>query len=92
MSFANVTVEPGSLAAWLMIGLALGWLVSKGIGDASYGMKGDLILGAIGSLAGGFTYGLFTDSAGYWGANLGAIIGACILIACARTLAVERGP
>ena len=50
--------SPSTLAAWLVVGAACGWLAGKFMEEATYGIKGDLFLGALGAFIGGCVYGL----------------------------------
>jgi uncharacterized membrane protein YeaQ/YmgE (transglycosylase-associated protein family) len=62
--------------------------VMKGAG---YGIMGDLVMGLVGAVIGGFLFGLFvTGDAGFWGSFVVAFIGACILIFIARFVALKR--
>ena len=59
--------------------------------EATYGIKGDLFLGALGAFIGGCVYGLLVEGVpGFWGAILLAFLGACILIGGARAIAARR--
>ena len=50
-----------------------------------YGLVGDIIVGVIGALIGGFILSLFGLGAnGFWTTLITAFIGACILIAILR--------
>ena len=64
-------VEPSYIAAWLALGLASGWLASKAMEAASYGIVGDLLLGSIGALVGGFGFSFFREGdPGLFGSSL----------------------
>jgi uncharacterized membrane protein YeaQ/YmgE (transglycosylase-associated protein family) len=88
---ANITFDPATIAAWLALGLAIGWLVGKLTEEPSYGAMGDLVLGAIGGLVGGFAYCFFVSDAGFWGSTVVALIAACVLIGVTRAIVAVRG-
>ena len=92
-SFASVVFDPGSIAAWLVVGLLSAWLISQVTEPPTYGLGGDLLLGPLGACLGGFGLGLFVqDSPAFWGALLVALIGACLFIGGARAVAAVRHP
>ncbi len=71
---------------WLIIGGVVGWLASLIMRtDAQQGILLNIVVGIVGALAGGFLYGLLTDSDYTGGFNIGtlliATIGAIILLA-----------
>ena len=87
---AAVSFEPSAIAAWLVLGLFVGWASTKLTEEASYGALGDLILGGIGGLGGGFSYGLFRADSGFWGAAVVALIVPIVLIGVARAIVAMR--
>jgi uncharacterized membrane protein YeaQ/YmgE (transglycosylase-associated protein family) len=83
--FAEITLNPGGILAWLVVGLLGGWLAGRVMTGTGYGLIGDLVVGLIGALIGGFVFGLFvTGDAGFWGSILVAFLGACLLIVMVR--------
>jgi uncharacterized membrane protein YeaQ/YmgE (transglycosylase-associated protein family) len=87
MLFANLVFHPASIAAWLAVGLAAGWLAGKVMESPSYGTIGDLSLGAIGAAVCGASFGLFVDGEpSFWFALVTAIVGACVFIGVARAV------
>lgn len=42
------------LLTWIIVGLIAGWLAGQVMKGSSYGILGDIILGIIGALVGGF--------------------------------------
>jgi len=91
ITFANIVLEPGAIAAWIVVGLFLGWLAGKVMEAPSYGVGGDLFLGAMGALAGGLLFGYFVaGDPGFWGSFLVAAIGACIVVGGARAVVAMR--
>ena len=86
MIFANIMLDPATIAAWLVAGLASGWFAGKVTEEPSYGAMGDFILGVIGGLLGGLLFGFFKADAGFWGAGAAAIVGAWICIFSGRMI------
>ena len=43
-----------SVLSWILVGLIAGWLASVVMRGGSYGVVGDIILGIVGALVGGF--------------------------------------
>ncbi len=75
---------------WIIVGLVAGLLASL-VMRGGYGIVGDIIVGIVGAIIGGFLMSLlgFSSSGGLLYTILVAFIGACILIAILR--AVSRG-
>ena len=44
---------------FILIGIAAGWLAGQIMKGGGFGLLGDLIVGVIGALLGGFLFGLF---------------------------------
>ena len=82
------------LIAWIVVGLIAGWLAGQVMRGGGYGVIGDMVLGIIGALVGGFLaralLGMNDPISGF---NLTTIIiafvGAVILVAISR--AFTRG-
>ncbi len=52
---------------WIIIGIAAGWIAGQVMKGSGYGLLGDLIIGAIGGLIGGYVFGLLKiPSSGIW--------------------------
>ncbi len=74
-----------NLPWFLLIGVAAGWLASQIMKGGGSGLVTDLIMGVIGSVLGGFLFGLLGLSAdGAIGSLVTATIGAIVLIAGLR--------
>ena len=72
---------------FLLIGIAAGWLAGQIMKGGGFGLIGDLIVGVIGALVGGFLFGLFGLSAvGRLGSLVTATVGAIALIALLRVI------
>jgi uncharacterized membrane protein YeaQ/YmgE (transglycosylase-associated protein family) len=83
-----MTLEPGGIIAWLVVGLIAGWLAGQVMKGGGFGLVGDIIVGLIGAFVGGLVFSLITGggTAGFWGSIFVAFIGAIILIAIVRAL------
>jgi uncharacterized membrane protein YeaQ/YmgE (transglycosylase-associated protein family) len=89
--FAELTLNPGGIIAWLVVGLVAGWCAGFVMKGAGYGIIGDIVVGLIGAVIGGFLYGrVVPGDAGFWGSVAVAFIGACILIVIVRFVALKR--
>jgi uncharacterized membrane protein YeaQ/YmgE (transglycosylase-associated protein family) len=74
---------------WLiLIGLAAGWLASQFLGGFSFGVVGDIALGVVGALVGGFLFNQLSlpGGGGLSGALIVATIGAVILLFLVRVV------
>ena len=85
--FADIALMPGGIIAWIVVGLVAGWLAGSVLRGGGFGMVGDIVMGLIGALIGGFVVGFFVHGdAGFWGSIGVAFVGACLLIALVRAL------
>lgn len=87
-----MSLEPGGLIAWLVVGLIAGWLAGRFMKGGGYGVIGDIVLGILGAFFGGFIFSLVLpgSSVGFVGSIVVALIGAVILIAIVRALKRTR--
>jgi len=69
-----------SLLIWLIVGAIAGWLAGQIMKGGGFGLVGDIVVGIIGALLGGFLLGGFFASLGIIGALITAVIGAVILL------------
>jgi uncharacterized membrane protein YeaQ/YmgE (transglycosylase-associated protein family) len=74
-----------NILAWLIVGGIAGWLASLVVRGGGMGVVGDVIVGIVGALIGGFVLSLLLPGTfGFTGFNLGslivAFIGAVILL------------
>jgi uncharacterized membrane protein YeaQ/YmgE (transglycosylase-associated protein family) len=92
MILATILADPGSYVVWLIAGLVAGLLASQVLQAPSYGMVGDVVLGTVGGLFGGFVCGLaWSGEYAFWGSIPVAFVGGCLVIAGARWVAAFRG-
>ena len=73
---------------FILIGLVAGWLAGKLVKGGGFGVLGDIIVGVLGAILGGFLFGSFMHG-GLIGSILVATAGAVILLLLARV--VKRG-
>ncbi len=83
------------IIAWIIVGLIAGWLTGLLMKGSGYGVIGDIILGIVGALIGGFlASALFGIPNAVNGFNLTSIliafIGAVILVAIVRAISGRR--
>ena len=83
------------ILAWLVVGLVAGWLASVVMRGGGFGLVGDIIVGVVGALIGGFLAAtLLNIPDAVNGINftsiLVAFIGAVILIAILRLFTGRR--
>jgi uncharacterized membrane protein YeaQ/YmgE (transglycosylase-associated protein family) len=85
-------MEQMNWLAWIIVGAAAGWLASL-VMHSRLGLFGDIIVGIIGALIGGFLFNA-VGMAGVTGFNLWSVfvsfIGAIVLLGIARLLSGER--
>ncbi len=82
-----------SIIGWIILGLIAGWLAGLIMRGGGYGILGDIILGIVGALVGGFLSSalLGVDVTGFNVTSLLiAVVGAIILIAISRALSPRR--
>ncbi len=83
------------LLAWIIVGLIAGWLAGEVMQGRGYGPVGDIIIGIVGALIGGFlAASLFGVPNPINGINIGTIIvaflGAIVLVAILRAVGGAR--
>jgi uncharacterized membrane protein YeaQ/YmgE (transglycosylase-associated protein family) len=87
MLFADIALFPGGVIAWIVVGLISGWLAGMAMKGGGYGVLGDIIVGLIGAMVGGFLVSFFVHGmAGFWGSILVSFLGACVCIAIVRAI------
>ena len=81
------------ILSWIVLGLIAGFLAGQVMKGGGYGLVGDIVLGIVGALVGGFLSSqlLGIDISGF---NLTSIliafVGACIVIAISRAVSGRR--
>ena len=82
-----------SILAWIILGLIAGWVASLLMGSGGYGLLGDIAVGIVGAVVGGWLSSrlLGIDVTGLdFTSIVVAIVGAVIVIAVFRALAPGR--
>lgn len=77
------------LIAWIIVGVVAGWLAGQIMKGSGYGLLGNLVLGLVGALVGGWLFGLVASAAeptGLLGSIVTATIGAIVLIVVVRVI------
>ena len=83
------------ILAWIVVGLIAGWLASVVMKGGGSGVIGDIVLGIVGALVGGFlAANIFNIADPITGINLMtvliAFVGAVIVVAIVRALSGRR--
>jgi len=83
------------ILAWIVVGLIAGWLASRVMRGGGYGLIGDIIVGIVGAVIGGFLATTFLNMPNpVNGINvtsiLVAFVGAVILLAILRAVSGRR--
>jgi uncharacterized membrane protein YeaQ/YmgE (transglycosylase-associated protein family) len=94
--FAGLSLTPGAVVVWLVVGLIAGWAAGQVMRGTSFGLLGDIVVGLIGAFIGGFMFevvqgGQFLWSSGFWESVLVAFLGACLLLFALRYMVAEEG-
>jgi len=85
-----------NILGWIVIGLLAGFLAGQIMKGSGYGIVGDVIVGLVGAVLGGFLASVFglgglnSNDPISWGSFFIALIGAIILIAVLRMLSGNR--
>jgi uncharacterized membrane protein YeaQ/YmgE (transglycosylase-associated protein family) len=83
-----------SILAWIVLGLVAGWLAGMLMRGGGYGLVGDLVLGVLGAIVGGWLTGLLLGQDLMTGFNIQslivAVLGAVVLIGISRLFSGGR--
>jgi uncharacterized membrane protein YeaQ/YmgE (transglycosylase-associated protein family) len=87
-----MTLEPGSLLAWLLVGAIAGWLAGQITSGGGFGILGDVVVGLIGAFVGGWLFSAFAvgTPTGFLGSIVVAVIGAVIFVGLLRLIGGGR--
>ncbi len=73
------------IVGWIIIGGLAGALAGRVVEGGGFGILGDIVVGIVGALIGGWLLGQFvTDQVGVVGSFVTAFLGACILLVILR--------
>jgi len=78
-----MSLDPGGIIAWIVVGLVAGFLAGQFIKGGGFGLIGDLVVGLVGAFVGGLLFSILLpgSSVGLIGSIIVAFIGAVILLA-----------
>jgi len=85
-----------NILGWILIGLLAGFIAGQVMKGSGYGLVGDIVVGLVGALLGGFLASIFglgglnSNDPISWGSFFIALIGAIILIALLRLFSGNR--
>ena len=83
-----------SIIAWIVLGLIAGWLAGMIMRGSGYGLIGDMVLGILGAIVGGWLTGAVLGRDMVNGFNIEslivAVIGAVVLVAISRLFTGRR--
>jgi uncharacterized membrane protein YeaQ/YmgE (transglycosylase-associated protein family) len=83
-----------TILAWIVLGLVAGWLAGLLMRGGGYGVIGDIILGILGAIVGGWVTSMITRTDVTLGFDLPsllvAVLGAVILIGLSRLFSGRR--
>jgi uncharacterized membrane protein YeaQ/YmgE (transglycosylase-associated protein family) len=90
-TFADIVIDPNSIITWLVVGLIAGCLAGVVMKGSGFGILGDVVVGLIGAVIGGYLFGRFvTGGPDLLMTILVAFVGACLLIAVLRAVSRNR--
>jgi uncharacterized membrane protein YeaQ/YmgE (transglycosylase-associated protein family) len=79
-----------NIISWLVVGLIAGWLAGQIMRGGGYGLLGDIVVGIVGALLGGFLAAIMFGGDYLSGINLSTILvaflGSIVFIAILRML------
>ena len=83
-----------SIIGWIVLGLLAGWIAGMVMRGGGYGIVGDIVLGILGAIIGGWITGILTGTDLVNGFNLMslivAVLGAVVLSAISRAFTGSR--
>jgi len=83
-----------SIIGWIVLGLIAGWLAGQFMRGGGYGIIGDIVLGILGAIVGGWLTGVLLGRDIVNGFNIEslivAVLGAVVLIAISRLFTGRR--
>lgn len=91
---ASFTLDLENLVIWLVIGLIAGFLASKLVRGRGLGLIGDIVVGLLGALIGGFLVDFFGINFSFLNSRITtaiiAFLGACLLLLIIRAVRGDR--
>lgn len=91
-AIGSVDLEPGSLLAWVLVGLIAGAIAGRIVQGRGLGCLADIVVGIIGAFLGGFIVSFFIHGTafGFLGSLIVAVLGAVVFLAVLRGLSGGR--
>ena len=84
-----------NILVWIIVGGIAGWLAGLVVQGTGLGVIGDIIVGIVGALIGGFIVSLLFGAGGFNGFNIWslivAFIGAVVLLLILKAIGLGRG-
>ena len=72
---------------WLLIGAVAGWLAGTIMKGGGFGVPGNIVLGIVGAVVGGFLFGLLGLQSESWvGSIVTATVGAVVVLGLIRVI------
>ncbi len=95
VALVSITLDPKSILVWALIGLVAGFLASRVMTGHGLGLVGDIVVGIVGAIAGGFLaryLGVTTAATSHSivAEIIIAFLGAVILLAILRVVGVGK--
>jgi len=90
---SSLHLDPGSLFAWIVVGLIAGTIAARVVAGRGFGCIADIVVGVAGALIGGYLLGAvfnMSGTVGFWGSIIVAFIGAAVLLAVLKLLSGGR--
>jgi uncharacterized membrane protein YeaQ/YmgE (transglycosylase-associated protein family) len=70
-----------NVVAFLLVGLFAGWVASSLVEGHGLGVLGDIVVGIVGALVGGFVFDMFgVTTYGFWGSFGMSVVGAVVFL------------
>lgn len=88
-----MNLEPGSVVAWIVVGLISGAVAARVVAGRGFGCIADIVVGVAGAFIGGYLLSaLFhmSGNVGFFGSIVVAFIGAAVLLAALRLVSGGR--
>ena len=83
--FFGIAISSSSLLGWVIIGLVAGWIAGEVSRGAGFGCLGNLAIGLVGSILGGWLFSkLGIGGGGFVYSLAAATVGAVVLVLIAR--------
>ena len=81
-------MDVGVFVSWVVVGLLAGWLAGFAMKGGGYGLVGDMVLGLVGGVVGGWSFWALGVSAdgGIFPTVFVAFVGAVVVIVAQRKL------